>query len=987
MQSTGAGVTVPDATLLFTGDFSRSGTDLTLTGADGAKFVVAGYFETDTPPSLISPQGAMLTGDVVTSLAGPQFPGMYAQAGGGAATGAKEIGKVQTLEGSGSVVRANGVTETLKAGDPVFEGDVVMTGPASKMGIGFVDGTVFSMSSSARMVLNSLVYDANGSNNSMLFNLVEGSFVFAAGQIAPTGDMKIQTPVATMGIRGTAPTVDINSQTGTVNFSIVPNPGDEHVGNYTLYSLITGEAIGSISETGSYWVLTGADGSITQVEKTQDDLLKDSDAISQINSVYNTYQNNSQNPQAGPENNGPPSSGGFNTNPNEGENVDGGGQNNQGGGDTPPPPPPPGGDGTPPGNNPPPLNDLNNDPPLPIEDPTNGEGVNIINGTPGDDNPLNGTNGNDFIFGLAGNDVIYDQGGNDVVDAGEGHDIIVAGTGNDDYDGGEGTDAVDYSAATQSVEINIVDGTVDSAEFGFDTIARIERFVTGSGDDTFTFSADTGWFFDGGTGVDTVVIEGDINIDTRTALSDAENIEVIDLNETDANVFTIQADDIHGAGAGETPDNTMTFLGGEGDTLVLGSELKIQGQTRNGTWAFAGIDQETGLEIYQFTGDNEEVYATALVDPDINVVSEQEIGDQSAQTRTFFSLPLFTLFLTDGFADIDGGDELTFTVEPADPEGSLPAWLYFNAVTGELYGTPGRNDDSVVDIRVTATDENGAVLTQEFTLRTGEIGDNGFDVMLGSNGNDVIAGLDGDDIIAGRGGNDQLFGDAGDDHIVGDSIITLFGGDGRDDIIHGGDGDDLIIGDNEGGLAVGDGGDDTIHGGDGDDIIIGDNFLALFAGDGGNDTIFGGDGDDTIYGDNVDVLFGGAGGNDTITGGAGNDTITTGGGYDTVVFNSLLDGIDTITDFSPLDTLDLTTLLDGALPDLLPDGPELGDIIGQFVQAITNGNDTTVSVDLDGAGTEYNFTDVAVLQGVGIGTEIQVAIGDDQTTVESAATV
>ncbi len=53
------------------------------------------------------------------------------------------------------------------------------------------------------MVLDELVYDPGGSDNSMLVNLVQGTFVFVAGQIAPTGEMEVQTPVATLGIRGT----------------------------------------------------------------------------------------------------------------------------------------------------------------------------------------------------------------------------------------------------------------------------------------------------------------------------------------------------------------------------------------------------------------------------------------------------------------------------------------------------------------------------------------------------------------------------------------------------------------------------------------------------------------------------------------------------------------------------------------------------------------------------------------------------------------
>ncbi len=230
VEATGPGVTVPDAHLLYHGDYSRSGSDLVLTGSDGAKFVVTGYFNSDTPPALMSPEGAMLSGNVVTALAGPQSPGQYAQAG-GEPQGAEAIGQVQTLQGSATVVRANGVTETLNIGDPVFQGDVVITGPGAKLGIGFIDGTVFNLSDNARMVLNSLIFDPDGSNNSMLFSLVAGTFVFATGQIAPTGDMKINTPVATMGIRGTTPTVEIISGVSNfgVNFSLIGEGG-----SYTL---------------------------------------------------------------------------------------------------------------------------------------------------------------------------------------------------------------------------------------------------------------------------------------------------------------------------------------------------------------------------------------------------------------------------------------------------------------------------------------------------------------------------------------------------------------------------------------------------------------------------------------------------------------------------------------------------------------------------------------------------------------------------------
>ena len=52
-------------------------------------------------------------------------------------------------------------------------------------------------------MLNDLTYDASSTSNTSLFTLVEGAASFVAGQVAKTGDMKVATPVATIGIRGT----------------------------------------------------------------------------------------------------------------------------------------------------------------------------------------------------------------------------------------------------------------------------------------------------------------------------------------------------------------------------------------------------------------------------------------------------------------------------------------------------------------------------------------------------------------------------------------------------------------------------------------------------------------------------------------------------------------------------------------------------------------------------------------------------------------
>ena len=62
-------IVVPDAQLLFGGEFKRTGVDLVLSG-DGREFVLHDYFKGEKHAPLASPDGAHLTGDIVNALAG-----------------------------------------------------------------------------------------------------------------------------------------------------------------------------------------------------------------------------------------------------------------------------------------------------------------------------------------------------------------------------------------------------------------------------------------------------------------------------------------------------------------------------------------------------------------------------------------------------------------------------------------------------------------------------------------------------------------------------------------------------------------------------------------------------------------------------------------------------------------------------------------------------------------------------------------------------
>lgn len=143
--------------------------------------------------------------------------------------------------------------------------------------------------------------------------------------------------------------------------------------------------------------------------------------------------------------------------------------------------------------------------------------------------------------------------------------------------------------------------------------------------------------------------------------------------------------------------------------------------------------------------------------------------------------------------------------------------------------------------------------------------------------------------------------------------------------------------------------------------------------------VAGGAGNDVFTGDAADNTFEGRGGNDIIN--------LEAGGRDTVMFK-LLDaanatggnGADTVNGFKVgtydgtpgSDRIDLANLLSGYAGDA--DGAarylngiatiDAGDAIADYVRVTVSGNNTVISIDRDGLGTDYDFTDVVTLNDV-----------------------
>ncbi len=141
--------------------------------------------------------------------ASPSQPAAPAQPDATAQNAADEpIGNVATLTGSATVTRNNTATP-LKLQDDIFLNDVLQTSANSTLGITFNDATTFNLTANARITVDNYVYEDGGKQNAALFDIAKGTVAFVAAEVAHTGDMKISTPTATLGIRGTTGLVEV----------------------------------------------------------------------------------------------------------------------------------------------------------------------------------------------------------------------------------------------------------------------------------------------------------------------------------------------------------------------------------------------------------------------------------------------------------------------------------------------------------------------------------------------------------------------------------------------------------------------------------------------------------------------------------------------------------------------------------------------------------------------------------------------------------
>jgi hypothetical protein len=129
----------------------------------------------------------------------------------GVAKADTQVAQVKTAAGQAEIVR-NGGRAAAKIGDPLFEKDTIETGTDGSIGITFIDNTVMSSGPNSEIMLEDYKFNSSDYKGSMLTDVNKGTVSMISGDIARSspGAMKVKTPTAILGVRGTRFVIQVN---------------------------------------------------------------------------------------------------------------------------------------------------------------------------------------------------------------------------------------------------------------------------------------------------------------------------------------------------------------------------------------------------------------------------------------------------------------------------------------------------------------------------------------------------------------------------------------------------------------------------------------------------------------------------------------------------------------------------------------------------------------------------------------------------------
>lgn len=122
-------------------------------------------------------------------------------------------GRIIMARGEVQAINESGEIRQLKRRDSIYSHEIIKTGKKSKVQIRFIDNALLALKENSELNIKAYVYsEANEKNNQVFMELVAGGFRTLTGKIGKGNKAayKVDTPVASIGIRGTLYDVQIS---------------------------------------------------------------------------------------------------------------------------------------------------------------------------------------------------------------------------------------------------------------------------------------------------------------------------------------------------------------------------------------------------------------------------------------------------------------------------------------------------------------------------------------------------------------------------------------------------------------------------------------------------------------------------------------------------------------------------------------------------------------------------------------------------------
>lgn len=329
------------------------------------------------------------------------------------------------------------------------------------------------------------------------------------------------------------------------------------------------------------------------------------------------------------------------------------------------------------------------------------------------------------LTGTAEGDILRGTNIHDRFEAGAGNDVLTGGAGSDTYffSAGDGVDTVHDFAESGMVNRVILRDYLQTDIAGSREGDYVVLRADGSSDELRIR-----WDDEAGLGVDAVEF-ADGSVWNRAYLSDLEitgnrppvvaiPIGAISADEDSGFGFVVPAYTFDDPDVGDILDFSATLADGE----ALPAWLSFDPETRT----FSGTPSNNDVGAIQIRLSATDSAAASVSDTfNLSVLNTNDapelataLADQNAVQGQSFSFVL----PAGSFTDQDIGELLTYTATLASGA-PLPDWLVFDDATNTFSGVPGNADVGMLNVRVTATDGEGAAVSDTFAIAVDNVND------------------------------------------------------------------------------------------------------------------------------------------------------------------------------------------------------------------------------------------------------------------------